>query len=370
LQSEPSQPVILIGASTRAAATSAVRAGWSPWCVDLFGDADLECIAVSRKISRDDYPQGLIDALADAPPAPVVYTGALENHPDLIARIDRPLWGNPPEVLRAIRMPEAWTRCLQEAGIACPALSEAPTEGRWLLKSRKSAGGLNVRTYTGQTFSSRTHFLQQHIDGMPASAVYLGQGDGATLLGVTEQFVGTPWLNTDGFHYAGNIGPIPLADTASHWRHIGATLARQFHLRGLFGVDAILRDGVPWPIEINPRYTASIEVLERSARAPFLRAHRDVFLGKAGSPVPLGENAIWGKAILYARDTIHFPSEGPWSNDSEELDQKSYADLPHAGEVIERGCPLLTMFASGETVASCRATLQEMAEALDRRLWG
>jgi len=158
----------------------------------------------------------------------------------------------------------------------------------------------------------------------------------------------------------------------------------------------LMRDtDVPWPIEINPRYTASIEVLERSSGTAFLLAHRDVFhcspllLGEglgvraevsdhrmlSPHPRPLsqeerGENAICGKAILYARDTIHFPCDGPWSSDSEDLDQKSYADLPHAGEVIERGSPLLTLFASGETVASCKGTLQEMAEALDRRLWG
>src|SRR5205085_5677927 len=90
--------VILLGASTRAAAMSARRAGWTPWCADLFADVDLERIAIVRKVTA--YPDELLDALSDAPQAPVAYTGALENWPDLIAKIDRPLWGNPPEVLR------------------------------------------------------------------------------------------------------------------------------------------------------------------------------------------------------------------------------------------------------------------------------
>src|SRR5437660_1348056 len=112
--------VILIGASTRAAAMSALRAGWTPWCVDLFADVDLERIAAVRKVPTATYPHSLLDALADAPQAPVMYGGALENRPDLIARIDRPLWGNPPEVLRAIRSPERWTQYLRTIGVPCP----------------------------------------------------------------------------------------------------------------------------------------------------------------------------------------------------------------------------------------------------------
>src|SRR5438552_2312821 len=115
--------VILIGASTRAAATSALRAGWMPWCADLFADADLERIATVRQAPMATYPHGLLDALADAPHAPVMYTGALENWPDLIAKIDRPLWGNPPTVLRAIRSPERWTQCLRMFGVPCPVVS-------------------------------------------------------------------------------------------------------------------------------------------------------------------------------------------------------------------------------------------------------
>ena len=34
--------LLLFGASVRAAAFSALRAGLRPWCADLFGDADLQ----------------------------------------------------------------------------------------------------------------------------------------------------------------------------------------------------------------------------------------------------------------------------------------------------------------------------------------
>jgi predicted ATP-grasp superfamily ATP-dependent carboligase len=367
--------IILLGASTRAAAISARRAGWTPWCADLFADADLQRIATVRKVSAEAYPQGLIEALVDAPQAPVIYTGALENWPDLIAKIDRPLWGNSPDVLRAIRSPSRWTQCLQSRGLPCPAIAEVPTSGRWLLKPRKGASGFGIQEYSGQTFNRRTHFLQERIDGVPCSAIFLAHEKSAILIGVTQQLIGTPWLNAAGFHYAGNVGPLPLdAATASHWRAIGSALTESFHLRGLFGVDAILRDGVPWPVEINPRYTASVEVLERCYRMPLLTLHRAVFTEATVPTFELPSTAtIWGKAILYARETLTFPKHGPWLaalEDGVDCDHVEYADIPHAGEIIEQGRPVLTLFAFGETVAECLGKLQEKAEPLDRRLWG
>ena len=49
---------------------------------------------------------------------------------------------------------------------------------------------------------------------------------------------------------------------AGQWRRIGEVISGEFGLRGLFGVDAIKRQDSIYPVEANPRYTASVEVLE------------------------------------------------------------------------------------------------------------
>lgn len=368
--------VIILGASTRAAAMSARRAGMTPWCADLFADADLQRIATVHKISTDAYPDGLLDALADAPPAPVMYTGALENRPDLIACITRPLWGNPPEVLCAVRDPGRWSQCLHDHGLPCPAFApEGEPTGHWLLKPRLGASGFGIQTYTGQAFNPRTHFVQEWIDGVPCSAIYLGLRQDSAFLGATAQLIGIPWLNATGFHYAGSVGPLPLdAATILRLRDLGSMLTQCFHLRGLFGIDAILRDGVPWPVEINPRYTASVEILERSLRLPMLQWHRQAFeVQELSQSAPSDTRMIWAKGILFSRATFAFPVDGSWNAALEpgtDLDAVEYADIPFAGEVIERGRPVLTLFASAATVAECERKLQEKAQALDRRLWG
>src|SRR5258706_8042019 len=98
--------IIVVGASARAAAFSALRAGMRPYAIDLFADCDLVDVCPTVKIKR--YPQDFEQALAAAPQAPWIYTGGQENYPDLVERMSalRPLYGNRANVLRIIRNPE------------------------------------------------------------------------------------------------------------------------------------------------------------------------------------------------------------------------------------------------------------------------
>src|SRR6266571_1043132 len=98
--------LLILGASVRAAAFSALRAGLRPWCVDLFADTDLQACCDARRL-QGRYPNAFEETLRDAPFAPLVYTGGLENHPRLIARLTnrRPVWGNNADGLIASRDP-------------------------------------------------------------------------------------------------------------------------------------------------------------------------------------------------------------------------------------------------------------------------
>src|SRR6516164_4132875 len=88
--------LLIFGASARAAAFSALRAGLRPWCADLFADADLQCRCPATRIEGGQYPDTLVEMSRNAPPGPWMYTGGLENHPALVGRITKrhPLWGN------------------------------------------------------------------------------------------------------------------------------------------------------------------------------------------------------------------------------------------------------------------------------------
>ncbi len=250
------ESLLILGASTRAAAVSALRAGLRPRCVDLFADADLQALCPAQRLSGK-YPWAFVEVIDDAIPGPWLYTGGLENYPHLVQRLAqrRPLWGNDGPVLRRARDPETLVQVARQCGLPTPRLGGG-SSGRWLIKPRRGAGGFGIRFWHGEAVP-RGCYLQEFLEGEPVSAVFVGP----RLIGMTRQLIGVSWLAATGFRYCGNVGPIPSMPGV---RELGEQLVATLGLRGVFGIDGIARDGVFWPLEVNPRYTASVEVLERT----------------------------------------------------------------------------------------------------------
>src|SRR5262245_42825623 len=206
------QILLIAGASVRAAAFSALRAGLQPWCVDLFADADLRARCPATAISPERYPNGLPEVVARGPAGPWMYTGALENHPRVVAAISKHclLWGNAPSALRAVRDPVYVAHVCKIAGIPCPEVRglncDLEAHRRWLLKPFASAGGTRIQLWTpGSMAPPQGCFFQEFLDGPSWSAVYVSVGDSAVVLGLSQQLIGEPWLHAKPFQYCGSI---------------------------------------------------------------------------------------------------------------------------------------------------------------------
>jgi predicted ATP-grasp superfamily ATP-dependent carboligase len=363
--------LLILGASTRAAAFSALRAGLEPTCADLFADRDLRRVAPVEKVAARDYPAALAAAATRAPPGPWIYTGSLENYPGLIARIaqQRALWGNNAATLHAVRDPFSVAEALHQAGLDAPAVRSnpeaLPRDGSWLIKPFASGAGRGIvplhRRHDEAAASGC--YYQQRIAGPSFAAVFVASKGGSmsSLIGVTRQRIGRPG---SAFAYAGSIGPWPLSQTIrQRIEAIGRTLAAAFRLAGLFGVDLVVRDDTPWLIEVNPRYTASVEVLELGLGRPLLVDHAracDPRVDLAPVAKPSAHRPPFvGKLIVFAPTGCCFPEsiETPLDrNDPYALE--TIADVPGAGERFELGAPVLTVFADGSTVAECRLRLR------------
>jgi predicted ATP-grasp superfamily ATP-dependent carboligase len=387
----PASNLLIFGASTRAAAFSALRAGFTPWCADLFADADLEARCSVTRIPASAYPQSFVKLCRGDQSGPWMYTGGLENHPHLVQVMAsaRPLLGNNHGALDRARTPEAVAAIVSGAGLPGPAVfdeypGEFPSEGRWLIKPKQGAGGAGIRFWDGRPRAPRGRravYLQEYIEGEACSAVYVGDGGQARWLGVTRQLVGEAKLHAAPFHYCGSIGPLKIPDTVrDSFERLGKALAAGCELRGLIGIDCVLADGVPYPVEVNPRYPASVEVLEYAAGVRALAMHCAAFDPSYQFPCPLGGEGLGergarvvGKAILFARADLVFPAEGPWletlryPKDINEM--PAFADIPHAGQSIDAGRPILTIFARAASVVECKTELWRAAAELERWLY-
>lgn len=352
--------VTLVGASTRAMAWSATRAGENPLCLDLFTDSDLLTLPGVTALRLTDWPPEELPTLLPQG-IPWAYGGGLENHPGLLTWCANraPLWGNWGRALREARFPKRWQQSLRRADVSVPDLAVRPPEGEkadWMLKPYQGAGGRGVQPWpVGETVSAYRCFAQRRVEGRNASAVFAVGTDQVQLLGLTEQWVGQPWLHARGYGYCGSVGPLETGPAIqTQLEKLGGALMGM-GLRGVVGVDLILDDDHAWVIEINPRWPASVEVLERAAGFSAWAWHRWGCGGgerpEPSAPTVPGERTV-AKAILFAPADLTFPESWP-------VDCQAWADVPAAGEKIPEGSPVLTCLASALADGLCRRLIVE-----------
>jgi predicted ATP-grasp superfamily ATP-dependent carboligase len=232
-----------------------------------------------------------------------------------------------------------------------------------MLKPRRSGGGHGTRVWRRNQPLPRTHYLQERVAGPPASILFAADGQQAVVLGVSRQIVGDTRLGARGFRYCGSLlGPAGILFPGQRKLmevvgRLASAVTKEFGVRGLNGIDFIAKDADPYPIEVNPRYSASMELLERAGAMSIFQVHEQA----CGGILPLSRiepEGVHGKAIVFARRHVVMGDTREW------LDDTSVADIPHPRETIRRGHPICTVFASGSDADSCYERLVSRAAAV------
>ncbi|MEN0110570.1 MAG: ATP-grasp domain-containing protein [Planctomycetota bacterium] len=358
--------VAIVGASVRAAAQSALRAGFDVVGADLFADADLDGVCPVTRI--DDYPNGFAAWLTEQRADAWMYTGALENYPELVDRMATiaPLWGVRGEPLRRCRDPIELGRVFADSGIAFPKTlprGVRPNDADfWLAKTYRHSAGAGTVEY-GFGWSAEADpakldaYPQKIVAGEPHAAVYALSDSGSRLLGVTEQLLGE---GDACWSYRGSIGPIDLysqpPSVAASLERVGSVLAGELGLRGVVGVDVLIEGDTLTVVEVNPRYPASAEVLERASGQSVLAQHASAFGGDRSCEWEAAPGRVAAKQVVYARGRITVDER------LAELLQALHrtgdvADLPREGTSIEAGQPVCTALGHASSVAKASAAL-------------
>ncbi len=378
--------ILVVGISVRAMAESAVYGGYAVQALDAFGDLDLRRLAPSCSLHRDCgaaySPQGLLAACRGLDYDAVAYTANLENHPSVLAGIalNRPIIGNPPSVVRAVRDWRGLSPTLARAGFRVPETyfhgDTVPAEPnrRWLLKPVLSGGGHGVSFARGAGEEpDRTRILQEYIPGKACSASFVADGRESVVIGITEQLIGTRCFGASGFRYCGNILPLqdlldPAAGAAilEKVRRLASILTRTYGLTGVNGVDFILHEGEVVATEVNPRYSASMELIERAHALSVFDLHAAAAT-KSRLPrvIPdlLRAEGFFAKAILFAEMNAVAPDTKGW------LD-RNVRDVPAGGEKLQEGSPVCTVLSRGATREAALAGLMREAERLKEEIYG
>lgn len=387
------------------------------WAVDQFADRD--CVEVSEQVSQLSLQEVSVDYFADYQKLLFLPGGGTENHASLVDSLaNRYCWcGLTGDALRKIRDPQILFPLALAAGLSIPAtyyhkthpnpqsfaveLFDLQKNSKWLWKSADKGGGLGVsRIETLADLELFCHhadpgYIQQQVDGEPFGSTIIISANGeaewigaSRLLTASEQVEqiliqaadrgGAPIRKVITreeqrrdypFLFAGAIGPhsIPTA-VVEQLLALARKCFHTFGIKGWFQVDFILdKNERAWVLEINPRWSATMEIYERalgrSLTSDHLRAWGIELSGESKhSPI----EQLTFSNTAYWKDVVYAEREFLWTEQHLEAVLKFnegalleagwpvIADIPTANQVFEIGMPVFTTIVSGRNEQELR----------------
>ncbi len=376
--------LLIIGASCRAAAWSARRAGFRVAALDLFADRDLREIAEAHAIRS--FPDSIVEQAHHFPDHQIVLAGGMENHPSVVAELEKQnaVVGASSSQIITLRSIASLQRWIQQASIPCvrfpktisenfslpsfvlgdqdhqtsvclsnvasepsPNLPSDRRQNRWLWKSMKSAGGLGVEYWNRETqLNFNDGYLEEKIEGECIGLVVLCSEEGTHYIGATFN------RSYGDFHYGGSEGPIELSlELIGSVEAIMSLIAVELDYRGLLQADFIKTPtNELYLLEINPRWSASMEILELSTGRFLMAEHlgevtRDSLVDERKGSLP---NGRYIKRIVYATSPGTVSSDlSNWmmsrAYDPRVQSGAGWADIPMPGTQFQPQNPIATI---------------------------
>ena len=351
-------------------------------------------------ITVQNYPHSLPDDVAHVRADGWFYCGALENSPKILERIMKkgnfigPLLGTSPDGLRGLRNPEWLAKTLKGVGLeTLPVANQSSPpvpDGTWVQKPLASAGGRMIRVWdesAAQTPFPEAHYFQKIAAGIGASVIFQVDSGKVEWLGSARELEApTESAPPSPFSYCGSLGPIhelPVPAEAKLRKMIQTFVDNVPSLNGFVGLDFRFDGDEVWLVEVNPRYTASIEVLELSLGQSLLNplatpgrsnsnpsalaemSSSTFCFSPTAEEQNLNQTRIVAKQILYASESFVSPDLRQFVNASDPWTIPLMADVPVPGTFVEKGWPICTVLASGEN----RQTLESRMKERLRVVW-
>jgi predicted ATP-grasp superfamily ATP-dependent carboligase len=343
------QAILIVAASGRMLAQSAIRAGLKPVVIDLFGDCDTRELAVYVHVTDALTVPPLaaaIDCLSDQYAFfGAVYGSGLEKYPQSLEYLYGRLrvFGNSPKTFRRLHDKVDFFKTIERLGQAYPETIFAPpaTPEIWLRKPSCSQGGAGIylTEQAPEEINSRRGgniYWQRYVSGVPMSVLFLADAHRARIIGFNRQWT----IATAGaqFVFSGivNDAELPQAQK-SHLNTCLQKLTGEFSLSGLNGLDFIWDGRQAWILEINPRPPASLALYDACYEKGLLAAH----LAACGGTIPLLKTVCGGCSaykIVYAPRQCVIPAGIKWPDWA--------IDRPRGRSSIRAGQPICSIMAT------------------------
>jgi predicted ATP-grasp superfamily ATP-dependent carboligase len=334
------RPSILVaGFATRHVAMSAYHAGFTVYAVDHFQDQDLSWYTRESAGFEElrDLPGAIAEMLGSHPVDYAVLTSGAES-----LRPGVPICGTTPEKIHRFLDKLAMQHFFEELGVPTPRLCP-PGRFPAMIKPREGSGGWRNRVvHTMQEQAEWEEFFeypefiaQDVVSGLPASVCCVANGTRARAVSVNEQLLRGD--ESAAFGFSGSVTPLdhPLAP---RMMDLAEKVAGASGCVGTLGIDFVLGEQ-PWVIEVNPRFQATLDTVERATGINLFSLHADACRGRIPAERPKTSRVAVRKILFAERDMVI-------NADLAKIGQM-IADIPYPGTEVEEGRAIVSVLGWG-----------------------
>ena len=294
---------------------------------------------------------------------PIIFCGPVEATPEIIeeASVTFEVWNAPADAIRKCRE-LAFLKSLADEDIFFPSIN-FDGSGRWIKKNLFGAGGTSIFDYHGEELAE-DEYAQKYIGGTSIGAVYYTSASGSRLLGITRHINAHPGFRQPEFSFGGIVYPAVVDDqTTALLSRFGERVGKASGLLGFWGADfTIGADKKIGLLEINPRPTASLELVAKEHAIDIVSLQRDAVMGNRVTLKQFDNHPkkFTGTAVCYADCETVFSAPEFWF-------QRGGRDLPFDGAVIRKGEPILSLYADSDSYENVLLKLENYADNLYRK---
>jgi len=356
--------VNIIGSRVRPFVENAHRHGYDVCVVDGFNDWDSARFGRLMPEKPAD-PMEIFDRHPEMGPGRVLFCAPVESRPDSIAGASAKM-----KTLNADSRAVAKCRELEflretaTDGVMFPetTLSPAKDGGRWLVKDIKGSGGVHVKISDGAEPLEFGQYRQRLVNGSSVGACFLSASHGGNvstkLMGIASHVMNREEFGQDRFRFGGLVYPARVEEKDMEAiRRFGERAARRAGLAGWWGADFIINGSGVHLLEINPRFTATMELVANEHGIDMVGTQAEAlggFLFNGGISVPDSYRAT---VVCYAKNDCLFDGAKRWFD-------RGARDVPRDGARFRKGEPVISLYRTGRTERECMEMIGEQAAQL------
>ncbi|WFN34905.1 ATP-grasp domain-containing protein [Methanogenium sp. S4BF] len=345
--------VLVAGFATRHVVRSVYAAGYEVCAIDHFCDQDLTWYTKEHQTFEElaELPEHITDFCSRYTFDCIVTTSGAED-----MDLGRTVCGTPRDVAARFCTKTGIQQFFEEHGFPVPPLLP---EGEYpaFIKPDTGAGGWR-NTFAASPddeaawtdcWPDTPYIRQMPVEGIPCSVSCIADGTSARALSLNRQF------NRGGegerrFGFAGAVTPFQPAERESILT-LAEDIAAKSGCIGSLGIDFMLTDDGIRTIEINPRFQATLDIVEMSTGANIFEMHRNAASGILPASRP-------GPVMTAVRSIIFADRDCVVTDDLKSL-HPDIADIPWVGTEIEEGGAVLSVYGRGADEAEALAALDK-----------